>query len=303
MAKEELIKILLDKPGYLKSGSKKVASIFNVTRTVAKEAIREAHTLRNTSSRKNIKRLFFDIETSPNVVLAWRAGYKLNISPESIVKERAIICICWKWEGDEQVQYLTWDDSQDDKEMLKIFVEVLHEADEAIGHNGDKYDIPWVRTRCLYHGIPVLPDIKSLDTLKKVRSRFILNSNKLDYIGQFLGVGKKQDTGGFDLWKNICLNNCKESLNKMVDYCKQDVILLEKVYNKIDNYIKHNTHVGVLTDDNAASCPGCGSINHREIKTVTSPAGAINYQLQCTDCNKYYKVNKTNLKKLKDAYL
>jgi hypothetical protein len=37
------------------------------------------------------KRLFFDIETSPNIGLFWSAGFKLNIAPENIIKERAII--------------------------------------------------------------------------------------------------------------------------------------------------------------------------------------------------------------------
>ena len=52
---------------------------------------------------KKIKRLFFDIETSPNIGLFWTAGYKLNISPDSIIKERAIICICYKWAGDDKI--------------------------------------------------------------------------------------------------------------------------------------------------------------------------------------------------------
>ena len=41
----------------------------------------------------NIKRLFFDIETSPNIGYFWRAGYKLNIGADNIIEERKIICI------------------------------------------------------------------------------------------------------------------------------------------------------------------------------------------------------------------
>ena len=49
------------------------------------------------------KRLFYDIETSYNIVKAWRAGYNLTITPEDIIHERAIISICYKWEGEEDV--------------------------------------------------------------------------------------------------------------------------------------------------------------------------------------------------------
>ena len=66
-------------------------------------------------NKLNKKRLFFDIETSPNIGMFWTAGYKLNISHDNIIKERAVICICYKWEDDKDVYYLQWDSKQNDK--------------------------------------------------------------------------------------------------------------------------------------------------------------------------------------------
>ena len=97
------------------------------------------------------KRLFFDIETSPNIGFFWQSGYKLNIPYSNIIKERAIICICYKWADEKQVYSLSWDDNQDDREMLEKFIAVANEASELVGHNSDKFDLPWVRTRCLFH--------------------------------------------------------------------------------------------------------------------------------------------------------
>ena len=168
------------------------------------------------------KRLFFDIETSPNIGMFWTAGYKLNIGHDNIIKERAIICICYKWEGDEKIYSLTWDNDQNDKKMLEKFVLIANEADELVGHNGDKYDLAWIKTRCLFHGIPMFPKYTTIDTLKQARAHFRFNSNKLDYIGKFLGLGEKIHTG-FDLWKNIVLNKDKQALEDMVTYCKGDV--------------------------------------------------------------------------------
>ena len=98
-------------------------------------------------NNRSIKRLFWDIETSPNVVLSWRVGYDLNIAQDNIIKERAIICIGYKWEGDKQAHVIHWDKNQCDKAMLKKFLEVAAEADEMVAHNGDKFDIKWFKTR------------------------------------------------------------------------------------------------------------------------------------------------------------
>ena len=52
------------------------------------------------------KRLFFDIETSFNIGWFWRAGYKQAITPEQIIHERKVICISYKWEGEDEVYNL-----------------------------------------------------------------------------------------------------------------------------------------------------------------------------------------------------
>ena len=92
---------------------------------------------------RRFKRLFFDIETSPNIMFAWTAGYKLNLPPDNIIKERAIMCICYKWEGDKQVHSLEWKKG-DDKKLLTDFMKIMNKADEIIGHNSDNFDIKWV---------------------------------------------------------------------------------------------------------------------------------------------------------------
>ena len=236
------------------------------------------------------KRLFFDIETSPNVGFFWQSGYKLNIPYTNIIKERAIICICYKWADEDKVYSLQWDKNQDDKAMLEKFMVVANEAHELVGHNGDRFDLPWIRTRCLFHGIPCFPSYTTIDTLKHARSKFRFNSNRLDYIAKYLNVGEKSETGGFDLWKDIVLNNDKDAMTTMVDYCKNDVVILEKVYNHIKNYVPHKTHYGALETGEKTCCPECGSEDLRYSKTRYSATGTQRIQMQCNDCHKYHTV-------------
>ena len=71
---------------------------------------------------EKVKRLFWDIETSPNVGLFWKSGYRITIPPENVLVERAIICIAYKWEGQKTIHYLKWDDKQSDKKLCKEFI-------------------------------------------------------------------------------------------------------------------------------------------------------------------------------------
>jgi uncharacterized protein YprB with RNaseH-like and TPR domain len=232
------------------------------------------------------KRLYFDIETSPNIGFFWTAGFKLNISTESIIKERAIICICYKWEEDKVTHSLNWDSKQNDKKMLQDFIKVANEADELVGHNGDKFDLAWVRTRCLFHRLEMFPTYVTIDTLKVARSKFKFNSNKLNYIAQYLGIGEKIHTE-YNLWKDIVLNKDKVAMDKMIKYCKMDVILLEKVHKELSLHIPAKTHYGVIFGGLRASCPECGSDDLvRNNKRVTA-SGLVKVQLRCNTCGKF----------------
>ena len=243
-----------------------------------------------TTNNRPVRRLFWDIETSPNVVLSWRVGYKLNIDQANIIKERAIICIGYKWEGEDTAHVLRWDDKQCDKAMLIRFLAIANTADEMIAHNGDKFDMPWFRARCAYHGLNAMPDYKTVDTLQWARRKFYFNSNKLDYIARFLGIGGKIKTE-FGLWKAICLTRCDKSMRAMMDYCKYDVILLEKVWARLSALVPAKTHAGVLLGHDKWTCPHTGSRKVKVSKTRVTANGTVQYQMQNLTSGRYYVIN------------
>jgi hypothetical protein len=236
-------------------------------------------------------RLFFDIETSFNVGIFWRSGYNLTINPGDIIHERAIICICYKWEGEEEVHSLEWDSKQSDKAMLKKFLKVMAQANEIVAHNGDRFDMKWLRTRCIFHGLAMPPIHNTIDTLKEAKRYFNFNSNKLDYIAKFLGVGAKMDTGGLDLWKDIVFKKSPEAMAKMVAYCQMDVNVLQAVFEKLNTYTQSKVNYAVLRGGDKYECPQCGTHNVRYNKKVTTTAGTIHHWLVCNPCAKYFKVN------------
>lgn len=236
------------------------------------------------------KRLYFDIETSYCLGWFWQPSHKTSISYDQVLQYSAIICICYKWQGSNKIHHLTWDKGND-KDMVHKFKEIIKDADEVVGHNGDRFDLKWFRTRCLFHGVKSLPEIKSIDTLKISRSKFKFPSNRLDAIGKYLGFGGKKDTGGIQLWHDVIQRNSRKAMKDMLMYCKRDVELLEKVFLKLEGYSKPKTHIGMQTGGDSCDCPYCASERTYLNKRNISAKGTVTVDMKCNDCKKYFHVS------------
>lgn len=244
------------------------------------------------------KRLFYDIETSYYIVKAWSPGFDKTIHPQDIIKFPAVICICWKWEGEDEVHSLTWDENQDDKTLLEKFIKELHKANQIVAHNGDKFDLKWLRMRAIKHGIHMNPRYETIDTLKIAKAQFRFHSNKLDELGKFLEVGEKIETN-MALWDKVIMDKDPEALEEMVNYCKQDVVLLEKVFDKLKPYSRALFNYGKLYGDDNWACPECGNLKVHVGKAYTTAMGVRRYYLRCktNGCLTNYPVsNRTYLK-------
>lgn len=304
---EEIKEFLKNKPGYLKEGGKRLRNHltnkgFTTTIGTCKEALRQVRLEKNNFNNKILKNkakiLIYDIETSPNEGWFWRSGYKLNIDASQITKERAIICLSYKWLGEDEVYNLNWDENQCDKFLLQQFIEVLNEADLIVAHNGDNFDIKWIKTRALFHRLHynMLPNYKQFDTLKVAKSKLYLNSNRLDYISKFLGFKGKLRTR-YNLWDEVCTDNNRESLNEMLDYCDEDVIQLEHVYNELSYLDNPRFHAGVINGKIKQTSPITGSVNIKHIKEVTTNSGTIKHIMRDLDTNRLFEMSNTNYKK------
>lgn len=222
------------------------------------------------------------------MVFSWRVGYKISLDYENIIEERRIVCIGYKWEGEREVHCLQWDKNHNDKAILEAFIPILESADEAVAHYGDKFDLPWIRARAAFHGLSISPYIKTIDTKAQSARLFYFNSNRLDYLAKFLGLGEKIETD-FDLWKDVYAGS-KEALRKMVAYCKHDTALLEKVYKRLEEYNKPKTHLGVLSGLQKHSCPWCASMSTQKRGTRATERGYLSQVLFCNDCGKWSSV-------------
>ena len=238
------------------------------------------------------KVLLFDIETAPVLAHVW-ALWKQNVAINQIHTDTYILCWAAKWWGDDAIlsdalpyhkkHYKLYPD--DDLKICETLWELLDTADILIGHNGDRFDIPRANARFIAHGMQPPAPSKQVDTYKIAKAGFNFTSNKLDWLGEHLGVGRKVHTDGFDLWRR-CMAGDPAAWADMVDYCRGDVLLLERVWDKLRPWARNHPDLGVYAGD-PSKCPACLSENYQRAGHRHTTAGMYQ-RYKCTDCGKYW---------------
>ena len=208
------------------------------------------------------KILIFDIENSPNISYTW-GKYEQDVI--DFKQEWFMLSFAYKWLGkkDTTHSYCLADfdkykkDKTNDLDLVSILWSLLDKADIVIGHNSDRFDIRKANARFIAHGMNPPSPYKTIDTLKIAKKYFMLNSNKLSHLSEYLGLGSKVETGGFNLWLG-CMAGDSKAWKKMVKYNKQDVVLTEKVYKKLLPWITNHPNINIL-DERTGACPNCAS--------------------------------------------
>lgn len=170
------------------------------------------------------KVLIYDVETTPSIGYFWRGKYQQDIIKE--IKHYQILCFSYKWLNQKKVSFKIRGSDQDDKNLCIELHKILSKADVVVAHNGDSFDNKVVKTRMIFHKLIPLKIMATVDTKRVAKHMFGFNSNSLNDIGEYLGLGSKHAHSGFQLWLD-CMNNKKKAWVEMVKYNKQDVVLLE----------------------------------------------------------------------------
>jgi DNA polymerase elongation subunit (family B) len=227
-----------------------------------------------------------DIETAPHLAAVWGL-YEQNVAINQIIKPGYTLSWAAKWHGQSKLYF----DSvlSGHEKMIKGIYALLEESDAVCHYNGTKFDIPTLNKEFLLMGLTPPAPSAQIDLLKVARSRFRLASNKLDYVAQQLGLGKKLEHKGFDLWLQ-CMAKDKKAWKTMEAYNKQDVKLLELVYDRLLPWIKHHPNLSVF--NGAPVCPNCASKrSHR--RGFEFLRGSKYTRFQCQDCGTWHRDSKS----------
>jgi DNA polymerase elongation subunit (family B) len=235
----------------------------------------------------NPKVLLYDIETAPNLSYTW-GKYEQDVI--AFEQESYILSFSAKWLGGKQITKGLCDypnyrpGKANDKALVTELYNLIDQADIVIAHNGDRFDIKKMNGRFLYHGLTPPAPYKTVDTLKVARRYFALNSNKLDDLGELLDVGRKVKHPGFELWLG-CMNGDPKAWDLMKRYNKQDVILLEAVYEKLKPWIQNHP----TPKDGLVDCPNCHS-THFQKRGMDFSRGTKYQRAKCQDCGTNFQI-------------
>lgn len=242
--------------------------------------------------------VLWDIETVQNLVASFQLWQRdgLSLPHRNVVQERYIVTASWKLLDEKRVQSVSVLDDpvrfkqapNDDRYVCERLHEMLSTADVIVAHNGDDFDIRWTEGRMLYHGLDPLPPILKIDTKKVAKSRFNLNSYRLDYLCRYLGLGQKMEIDP-ERWLEILRNDKKarSAIEQMVAYNKVDILLLEKLFRKLQPFMPNHVN-RQLFGAMPGTCPRCGSkdIERREFHYATT---RVYPRSRCRKCGGWFR--------------
>jgi len=127
----------------------------------------------------------------------------------------------------------------DDKWLAMQVRDQLEEYMIIIGWNHIGYDLPFLNTRLIRHGLKPLDvsGICMVDALWASRYRLRLHSNRLDAVIQYLETKTQKTPLIGDLWIRAMAGD-KKALDMVVKHNIKDVESLEQVAEKLSRFVK-----------------------------------------------------------------
>lgn len=223
--------------------------------------------------------LTIDIETAPNLAYVWGL-WDQNVGLSQIVETGEIICFAAKWYDSKETLFFS--NHKDGHEaMIRAAHELMDEAEILYHFNGKSFDVKWLHREFVLAGLNPPSPHKDVDLLSTVKARFKFASNKLDHVSQQLGLGKKTAHTGFDLWVK-CMAGDDKAWALMEKYNRQDVLLTEKLADRLRPWIKGHPHIGFYADRDQLTCPNCGGTDLKRNGTYTAQViKYVRYQCDC----------------------
>lgn len=238
---------------------------------------------------KQVRILTLDIENAPNLAHVWSL-FNQNVSLAQLQEVATVISVAAKWYGEKEV--LFYSDHHDGHDvMVKAIHALVSEADLIVGYNSAGFDMKHLNREFILAGLNPPAPYKNVDLLQTVRKQFKFASGKLDHVAQQLGLGKKTAHAGHDLWVR-CMRGEDAAWDKMRQYNKQDVVLTEKLYDRLRAWIPNHPHLGQWTGQ-SWSCPTCGHADISKHRNGTAHAMVQQYrQYQCPHCGTWIRGTK-----------
>lgn len=195
----------------------------------------------------------------------WEAKTEWIRSEANVSDDRFLLCWAGKWSDSDELVSARLSGreakAQDDGRIVGKLADLIREADIVVAHNGARFDLKRLNARLVVHQLAPLGKVQMLDTLLVARQSFDLPYNSLDYLASKFGLGGKLSTS-FDLWRRAYWGDVS-ALRELEVYNRQDVELLEGVFERMRPYAKSLPRLQDGVVYGQQGCPYCGSLEAR----------------------------------------
>jgi DNA polymerase elongation subunit (family B) len=201
-----------------------------------------------------VKLLTLDIETSPHLARLFGL-FQQNVGLVQLEEVSEVMCFAAKWHGTKKVEfYSNFHDGHD--EMVRQAYRLISEADAIVTYNGRAFDLKHLKREFLLAGMTPPAPHKDIDLLNTVRSQFKFASGKLEHVAAQLGIGHKLKHQGFEMWVD-CIMGDPKAWAVFRRYCIQDVLLTERLYDRLLPWIPNHPHRGLYGEGATRTCAHC----------------------------------------------
>lgn len=132
----------------------------------------------------------------------------------------------------------------EETQLLQELIGELSKYDLLIGHNIEKFDLPYIRSRAQARNVPCFLQPFTYDTMKafgRTKMRTVLNgygkpSKSMDMIADFLALDQlKTKIYPRNHWLTIWGNASERetAMQDIIDHCKRDVRMNHEIYDMI----------------------------------------------------------------------
>jgi len=155
------------------------------------------------------------------------------------------IVLCWCILDENGTLYEDWLTKKDvlsgneDTRVVSTCIETMRAFDRVVGHYSTYFDIPFLRSRAIIHGLdfPKHGELYHTDVWRMAKTKLCLHSNRQDVIAESLQGKTIKTRISHPAWRQAMMGDEKAAA-EVVDHCEKDVQDLKKNYDALLPYCK-----------------------------------------------------------------
>lgn len=236
------------------------------------------------------KILFFDLETS-----------------ELDANRGHILCAAARWLGQRKMYTWRIDEGKgyrktplsfsNDSHIVRDLVEMIDSAEAVCAYYGayNRFDVPYVNTRALAHGLKPCATAVVIDPYMVAKYRLKLARNTMAAVAELVKAPVQKTHLPWPEWHRAKFGD-SAALSKLLKYNVNDVKVLEHVYRALVPLMPTHPVLFTGTRDGQPVCPACGHDRSRSIGLRKTRTAEVQRR-SCGKCGHVFNGKRVRLKR------